>query len=423
VVRRVPVVIIDPAAANLWPDTAWTARDWEAPTADRLPELRAALIDHLGKWTVREEVAGQLARGKGTLRPAGTPEQGAALILSEEQQRLREAELYYVNADMIETVRDAAAAMPVEWALTRQDLPSEQGFVLYGAPVHEYVSRDFLRRRELVKLVGASWGPTSMAHPELGGTWITFWSATDHHAIETLYRQEAETTGRGEGYRTMLAERDALTRSLKSKTPGARERIRAAIATLNSRIDQVHPAVVDPRAYAHAIRAELTWDNETILTWGPDSATQGLRTIGRKGTGPPPAFGHPDAGTIDFSRLVLCTWLLIHQANVVTVSDQPAPRRAARKLAQAGHPAGGVRVVALQPRLRYAPPEPAAEPGETSAETRRRLVKRSRVRTHWRDQAVGPGWSQHRRILIHKHERGPEGNGYYDTTTVKVLKS
>lgn len=387
-----------------WVSLPWTdGRDWQPPPPRDMPALRAEIIDNLHTDVSRALMLKHVGEGKSiiTRHFPHVPAHTAALgMLEEEVERLRDATLFYFTADMTEECLDAAASLPDDWRITAADLPesSESGLILYERPIYEYSHAG--DNAERVKIVAASWGPTAIQAP-YGCVWATYWSATDYHALVANLRYDGE----GELIRAKLAQAGItpdLARVQITRSAGHRKRNYAA--------------------EARELRPPISWDNETLLMWGPDgrdgrTSKRGMSTLGGDPNKPLPPFGHPDAGTLDFNRVLMASWLMMQQQDKwVDVEYHTPNKREQRRLSRDGHPTGGVRVVSLKPAMR----RPA---GDTAGDTpqRGRLVKRQRVRGHWRRLFGEDRTTVRRRVWVKRHERGPQGNGYYDTQRVNVV--
>jgi hypothetical protein len=104
------------------------------------PELRTELVQQVASPRVRD----QLGRFGGTRLTTGASLVGA--IKSEELQadeirRLSPAELFYVSPEMTDLTMAAAGSLPF-FALNREDLPAEQGLMVFAKPVVTYPNEE-----------------------------------------------------------------------------------------------------------------------------------------------------------------------------------------------------------------------------------------------------------------------------------------
>jgi hypothetical protein len=110
-------------------------------------------------------------------------------------------------------------------------------------------------------------------------------------------------------------------------------------------------------------------------------------------------------------RRLLALWFLSTQPGLATTTHQ-VERAAARRAQRAGRTAPSVRVV----RLRQRPPQQPHSLDESG----RTYHYQWTVSGHWRNQAVGPQWSGHRRMYINPYLKGPEDAPLVKTPKVKA---
>ncbi|GAA0704988.1 hypothetical protein GCM10010193_70030 [Kitasatospora atroaurantiaca] len=94
-----------------------------------LPELRAALLD----WTRRhgsDYFKSCVQDGAQRLFFPADPQTAGHWFANTDADRLAKADLYWVSAEMTELCVAAAKSMP-EWELAPEDVPSQQGFILF----------------------------------------------------------------------------------------------------------------------------------------------------------------------------------------------------------------------------------------------------------------------------------------------------
>ncbi|ADJ48999.1 hypothetical protein AMES_7173 [Amycolatopsis mediterranei S699] len=184
---------------------------WQPPAPRELPALREHLADYLQTEYAYLFTTEALRQGRGTLRPDVGPETGAVLLLADEYQRLRDAQLFYVTADITKLVRQAAPSLQDKWEIQPHDLPARTGFMLFAEPIAEYIRATDGKR---IDIVGVSWGGTELLTSETGGLWLSFWSVTDFAAVKRLAREagaterEAEVLGAASACRADVGQRD-----------------------------------------------------------------------------------------------------------------------------------------------------------------------------------------------------------------------
>jgi hypothetical protein len=119
--------------------------------------------------------------------------------------------------------------------------------------------------------------------------------------------------------------------------------------------------------------------------------------------------GNPDAS--EFVKILGATWLLMNQRTVAETRQLEA--RPADADSTAGRPSVPTAVSMVELRRRV------HKPGERSTGKGGRTYKsRWTVEGHWRQQAVGPGWSQREPRYITEYEKGATG----DDVVVKTAK-
>jgi hypothetical protein len=138
---------------------------WDPPPPENLPELRAALAAQMrNPWQIHAQ-AQALAAGRGAIVPqAPTPQDAARQLCEQERQRLQNAELFFVTAQMSRLAVVAGESLP-EFHLELSDVPAPTGFMVFGEAIGSYINRDLVVERYPV--VAVSWGttPTTAAWP------------------------------------------------------------------------------------------------------------------------------------------------------------------------------------------------------------------------------------------------------------------
>lgn len=133
-----------------------------------LPELRHDLVQHMAS----ERGLNQLGRFEENRLTTGESVIGAISsedLRADEISRLSEAALFYVSSEMTELTKAASDSLPF-FDLNREDLPAEQGFIVFAEPVATY-SND---GKPDAKVRACCW--EVMEH---GALWLTFY--TDWH--------------------------------------------------------------------------------------------------------------------------------------------------------------------------------------------------------------------------------------------------
>ncbi len=332
---------------------------WTPPRPKEMHPLRSVLAEQMRSPTELRFTASVLAEGKGSLVPrASTPTESAQLLLDEEHQRLKDAELYWVSAEMTDESYEAGSMLK-DFQLAEHDLPSPAGFVVWQHPIGSYVSQDTSGMGpSRAFIVAATWGHTHLnlfgPHARSthgGGVWVTFWSATN-------FDDQAELLAQMGG----ISKREALKE-------------------------------------ARTLRAELTWDNETFLVFtGHDDVIE---------LPPGPADADDEHATLaPWVQTLRATWLLMTQPGMTETKSEVASRKARRRAAQDGYTTSpDVQVI----QLRGENIDEADTQTKHASGGRGPLTMRERVRGHWKHVAYGPGRAYRRPTWISAHTRGPEG--------------
>lgn len=151
--------------------------EWSPPEPRELPAIRENLVNQMRSPYEQHVLTELLQNGKGTLSPhTGDVSRDAAILLSEERDRLAAAELYYVTTDMSRLAHAAAETLPVD-SSHPDDLPALAGFMLFAEPlaVYDPETDAQLDSSGLITVVAASWGPNGVVRSD-EGMWVTFWS-------------------------------------------------------------------------------------------------------------------------------------------------------------------------------------------------------------------------------------------------------
>lgn len=297
----------------------------------------------------------------------------AEMLVAQEARTLREAELYFVTAEMTDIVRTAAKSMPA-FPPEAGDFPTPAGLIVYETPLVEYrrpqrmvVSRGDrvafdLRgdQQEEIGVTACTWGPyNASGHWPTGGVWMSF------------YRNRAE---------------------ILDNLPDDRVRddIRADVARL-----------VPDNEYAIQYPADAM---------GKASLEESLAAVDQPGY------------TSYWAKHLLATLLLMRQP-LIYQRTEPVRRGLRRHLQRAGHPVGDIRILDARPHRYESVPqrEDFTEQTDDAADTGRRLSVRFPVRGFWRNQWYASR-GVHRPRWIDPHWRGPEDAPIVHPERVRVLR-
>jgi len=122
------------------------------------------------------------------------------------------------------------------------------------------------------------------------------------------------------------------------------------------------------------------------------------------------------ASVIEDRRLLAALWQLSSQPSITATEDSPPDRATRRRLERRKFAVPNVRIVNLAARHR------AVSEGSGGSQSQREYTRRWMVEGHWRQQACGPQWSQHRPTYIAPHIKGPEDKPLVLRDTVKVWR-
>jgi hypothetical protein len=340
------------------PSAGRIAENYEPPVPRQLPELRGQLASWLAAEGQNFYLVMALA-GRQWLPPHLPITAGAAHIATHEHARVTGGELYWVSAAMTELARHAAGSLPAR-DLHRHDLPSPVGLMIFEAPLASYVNaagRD-------VQIVAVSWGPWEGPARawDQAGIWLSFFS----HPAPVL-PPEAFAGG--------FADLAGLGPLLVPLTDEAEAEI-----------------VLGPVA---ATLPPLLPDNEAGWPFGELLASASIK----------------DGTTGPWAMIVRAAWRLMQQP-LAAHETEHADRAARHRLARAGLPDTGVRVV----RIRR-PQRPA---GRSETADGREHDVQWWVSGHWRRYWCGPGRARPEDRWIAPYLAGPDDKPVRGTERVNV---
>jgi hypothetical protein len=139
-----------------------------------LPEARSEVVAyHLTKGPALFDAC--IRAGAMPVRPPGDVHAAAQELARLEAERVRNGELFWVNADMTELITAASKTMP-SFTLSPADMPSPWGFLVFEKPIRTITSP---YNGETIPIVAASWGPVPFSDFPEGGVWTSWYSDTD----------------------------------------------------------------------------------------------------------------------------------------------------------------------------------------------------------------------------------------------------
>lgn len=334
------------------------APQWTAPDPRQLPTLRRQLVDQMRNPFEHLTQAEALALGRGTINPdPNDPPGSARLLLADERRRLVSAKLFSITEELTALAVQAGRNLP-KWKLRRDDAPSACGFMVFDVPFATYHNDPLPgSRQETVVLVGVSWGPTVIAPPT--SVWVTFWSVTNHDLRAQLLREQ-----------------------------------------FGLRPDEA-------RQQAYRQKADLTWDNEALLTFDSDK----VRLAGTPTPVDPAGQSLAAETTASWVQTVRAAWLLMKPGSKITeIDERPLPSKERRRAERDGTDSTGVRVVRIHSSRRR-----AAHPPQHNSESAHRdgdyYSVRFPVSGHVRWQPY-PSRGTIEPILIDPFDKGPQDAPY-----------
>lgn len=311
---------------------------WRPPDARRLPELR-------GKLALWLESGGpafyfeMALSGSQTIFPEAPNRLVAAHRLAdEERRRILDAELFWVSAEMTALAKHAGRQL-TELELHEHDLPSPAGFMVFAEPIDTLHYGDVA-----IDIVAVSW---SIRHSALtiGTGWIDIEIGQDWTDGAVWFTFYSDPTG--------------PVQAMCGKDPDCQH--------LWHR--DVGPFMPDN---------ELVWPLGTLEEL-PDE--EGLTTA--------------------WGQTICAAWLLMSQPCAAQTHEE-AQRPARRRLAKAGLPADGVRIIHVRPPQRRTPGD------ERTQGQQRQRDYRVWVTGHWRRYHCGPGRTRVERRWISPYLSGPD---------------
>jgi len=144
-----------------------------------LPDLRAETVEFVSE--VGQAVYERAIRdGRQNVAPLGPPARAARQLADAEVRRLREAELFFVSADMADLAVVAAKGLPT-FVLAPEDLPAKSGLIYFDHPIATVDYGDYLPNEGRTPIVAAAWSYWTGNNPywTKGGIWITWYGDRD----------------------------------------------------------------------------------------------------------------------------------------------------------------------------------------------------------------------------------------------------
>lgn len=277
-------------------------------------------------------------------------------------ERLAEAELFYVTADMTDLVSQAAAATP-SYEVYQDRLPAQVGFVVYERPFCK-VPAEVLEPGMRVELMAALWGPV----PDVGGR-----AEGPQPGLMCITLQDTDVLMYTQPTDHMHASPSAIRRAVEDQR-----------------------STLGPLAYHEEYPLPFG-----ITPWGSEP-------------------GQPVNNNA--VAALFTTWILMGQKKIAAVADEAMPRHIRKQATREGRPEPKVRTVDIRqaPRARV-PREQEGQPDEPS----RVYSVRWPVKGYgyWRETWY-PSRERHELQYVHvpSYIKGPQGAPMIGGERVNVLR-
>lgn len=327
-----------------------------------LPELRLHLLAQCAPGGPLDRLSAVL--GEQTID--GTPV--SEFQAHTEHYRLANAALWWVSADMSALIDRAAATLPPT-TLTVDLMPDEFGFALFARPLMGSAADT----GEPMAIDALSWGLGAFRDPH-GATLALGITA----------------------YRLLRPERGPIIDSSGEQAPGPGDIVM---------VDGEPQYVVDslPAGDMWMPAGGNNWcfgadtEDATVAAWKADPVRMASMSEDR--------------------RWLAALWLLAAQPLAQSTTWRPNNKAKARRIAKAKLPSSSdVRLINVRHRAHDGEREPHAQNGG------RNYTKRWMVEGFWRQQACGPGWTEHRPVFVEAHVRGPKDKPLIVREAVKVVR-
>ncbi|WP_133824593.1 hypothetical protein [Actinomycetospora succinea] len=351
-------------------DSAGLEPSWKPPCPSEMPDLRARLIDYLGGPAMHASVVSALGEGRGAISPrTGNLRRDARILMEEELERLKAAELFYVDADMTRLAVAATETLPVH-GLHPTDVPAPAGFCVFAEPIATYLNEGGDFDGQPTSIVAVSWGDSPLMRlTRERGLWMTQWTWKQPDAVAAQIHQRHGVP---------------LARALD---------------------------------HAHRTVGPLAWENEVTMLYGATGQLATLTTASNELASVEDVDENTRGadiagGTMHTGMIVRATWLLMNQPGVADIDTAALSRSERRRAKRDGREPPAVRVVRM---IRHTEDHPNPEEGAPA-----RYRVRWTVRGHWRRQWY-PSRGDHRPVWINPHLKGPDGAPLHTGQTVHVL--
>lgn len=132
---------------------------WTPPKPVQLPDWRRKMFDYRTSPAAVHAHGAALLAGQGTLAPLlATPFQSAAVLNTQEADRLARGRLYYVDTDMTR-VANSKATRPRTTPFRANRVPTRYGLMVFAEPIGSYRGKAYGQTLAHIPFVAVAWGP------------------------------------------------------------------------------------------------------------------------------------------------------------------------------------------------------------------------------------------------------------------------
>lgn len=368
-------------------------------------------VAYLREWMIRQwqpdaPFAQTAAYGIGLLAKGRSADSAADQISEWNRSCLRNADLWWVNADMVDLIEASAADLP-DVELRPELLAAEEAFVVFERPLQ---GTDAVHSGQAVLVDAVMWSRSVLPPVDLVSTRSAGRAGVPRPGVSMmLYRRARLEDGLGSGELQQFA---LLIAAGGCDVPeGAdlvvnRDRLSAEDA------EQYEPGLVTKPSAQTVVLAGDVWLPLGRTDWViGDSASAKVSDA---------VTDEANESMREDRRWLATLCALATQPNIVDLSVEQAARPVQRQAARRGWSDPRVHVVNLR-RSIYEGAEAGREP-EVDEHGRRVYRVRWPVKGHWRSQPYGPARAYRRPTYIAPYIKGPEGAPLRSGATVHVLK-
>lgn len=291
-----------------------------------------------------------------------------------ERNTLRDAQLWWVSAEMEMLLLAAAKSVPDDVTVHDVPQPDPCGFAVFERSMFG-TSAD---SGDPIDVRAIAWGPNLL--PPLTDADVEAYLAAEGSADDPRMQVGWNPGYSISSYSMLDLDAGMTPEQMMANGPG--------IAELMDERGRIVDEDVPTRVIAHG---------QIWTTCGRSDWLTGTTVTDRALFGD---YVDPWVSAVEDRKLLVAFWTLVHQAGIAETRVERPPRPEVRRVQRAGYEksAADVRVVRLRRVDR-------SEPGEPTGE-KRHYSHRFIVGGHWRNQACGPNRSERKLIWIHPYVKG-----------------